>query len=356
MRLRALSGFGEKGPACFLLEIHGRRILLDLGRGPDGDALPDLAGVAPVDAIVFSHGHADHTGGLHLATDLGNPPLYAPGPSILLAPDPALKEARPLEALREILGLPFCSGPAGHAPGASWIRIGGRDGLLYTGDLSEESLLWRCTMPPRARVLLADASYGAADEPLSPQIGQMLALTDGPLLLPAPAGGRGLEMATAFQTAGHAVRLCPAHRAVAGAMLEAVPWLAPGGAAALRRLLAESGPLDEDSAAGGVMVAAGPNAERGVAGALAPRFIAEGSARVVFTGHLSGGTPAPEWVACGKAQFRRWNVHPTLSGLKAVVAAADPERVMPAFCTAAMRDDLALLIDRPVVTEPEITW
>ena len=51
MRLTALSGLGVKGPACFLLEAEGRRLLLDLGRGPDGDALPDLAGVGRVDAI-----------------------------------------------------------------------------------------------------------------------------------------------------------------------------------------------------------------------------------------------------------------------------------------------------------------
>ncbi|WP_281262074.1 hypothetical protein [Azospirillum thermophilum] len=32
-RLTAVSGVGAKGPACFLVEAAGRRLLLDLGRG-----------------------------------------------------------------------------------------------------------------------------------------------------------------------------------------------------------------------------------------------------------------------------------------------------------------------------------
>src|SRR5690606_14837050 len=160
---------------------------------------------------------------------LGTPTPFAPGPTIALSQDPAMAAARPYEGMTEIFGLPFASGPTGHAPGASWMRIGGAGGLLYTGDVSEESGLFRCTQPLPARVMVFDASYGAADEPLSTQIAGIMALADKPLLLPAPAGGRGLEMALAFLAAGHRVSICPSHRAVAETMAARPDWLVPGG-------------------------------------------------------------------------------------------------------------------------------
>ncbi|AJE45775.1 MBL fold metallo-hydrolase [Celeribacter indicus] len=355
MRLTALSGLGTKGPACFLLEIAGRRLMLDLGKGPDGDTLPDLTGVGPVDAILFSHGHADHTGGLPLAVRLGDPPLFAPEPAIALSRDPAMKTARPLAAFAQF-GLPFDCGPAGHAPGACWMRIGGDGGMVYTGDVSAESTLYRGTLPPPARVMVFDASYGAADEPLADQVADLLTLAERPLLLPAPAGGRGLEMALAFRAAGHRVSICAAHRAVAGAMADRPDWLVPGGAGALGRLLAEAGTLTPDGPVSGVMVAAGPNAERDTAAALARRMIAEGSGRVVFTGHLARGTPAPGWVAAGSALFRRWNVHPTLSGLRDLFGAVRPAQAMPAFCAPEASAGLAAALGRPLVTTPEVVW
>ncbi len=353
MRLTALSGLGVKGPACFMLEIDGRRLMLDLGRGPDGDALPDVSGVGRVDAILFSHGHFDHTGGLHLAAQLGHPPLFAPEPAIALSRDPAMAAARPLGEVAALV--PFDHGPAGHAPGASWMRIGGEGGLVYTGDLSAESGLYRCTLPPPARAMVFDASYGTADQPLADQVASLLAL-DGPLLLPAPAGGRGLEMALAFLDAGRPVAICAAHREVAVAMLDRPGWLVPGGAERLARLLAEAGDLASDSPLAGVMIAAGPNAERGTAEVLARRMIQGGMGRVVFTGHLAEGTPAPGWVRDGQALFRRWNVHPTLSGLRALFAAVRPAQAMAAFCTPDRAAGLATALGRPLATAPAISW
>lgn len=355
MRLTAISGLGVKGPACFLLEAEGRRLLLDLGRGPDGDALPDLGGIGPVDAILFSHGHKDHTGGLHLAERLGQPPLFATEPTVALSTDPAMRAAQPYEDWAEILGLPFACGPSGHAPGACWMRIGGEGGLLYTGDASEEGRLWPFAPPPRAAALVFDASYGAAEEPLADQVAGLLALAeDGPLLLPAPAGGRGLEMALAFRDAGREVALCPAHRRVAEAMAARPRWLAPGGAEALARLLETTATLTEDSPLRGVMIAAGPNAERDTAAALAPRLAGRG--RIVFTGHLAEGTPAPRLVAEGRALFRRWNVHPRLAGLRQLLADVAPTLAMPAFCTGAAAAELARALDRPLACERVMAW
>ena len=56
--LTAISGAGAKGPACFLLEAEGRRLLLDLGYGPQPGLWPDVSGVGKVDALLLSHAGA----------------------------------------------------------------------------------------------------------------------------------------------------------------------------------------------------------------------------------------------------------------------------------------------------------
>src|SRR5215469_11478325 len=75
--LRLISGVGKKGPAWFAIEAQGKRFVLDLGEGPPPGCLPEIAAAAPADALILSHGHRDHIGGLSLLPKLGNPPVYA---------------------------------------------------------------------------------------------------------------------------------------------------------------------------------------------------------------------------------------------------------------------------------------
>ena len=358
--LRAISGFGVKGPACFLLEVAGARLILDLGEGPDAGKRPDLTGVGRVDAILISHGHPDHVSALDLAPALGNPPIHATAPVRALPGDPRLTQAQdlPIRGAVQVAGLTVETGPCGHAPGAVWMRIGGPGGLLYTGDISAESSLYPCAPPPPAAALVFDASYGAADQPLVDQVAQLLALAaTRPLLLPAPAGGRGLEMAMAFAAAGLPVALCPAHRQVASVLLDHPGALVPGGAEALAALLAGTAALSADSPAMGVMIAAKPNGDAGLAADLIARFAKTREAEIVFTGHLATGKPAAELVASGKARFLRWNVHPRLTGIAALAASVQPRLPMAAFVEPQGAADLAAALPAlPLVHAPEMRW
>ena len=358
--LRAISGFGVKGPACFLLEAGGTRLILDLGEGPDAGMRPDITGVGPVDAILISHGHPDHIGALDLAPELGNPPVYATAPVRALTDDPRLAHAQdlPICGAVQVAGLTVETGPCGHAPGAVWMRIGGAGGLLYTGDMSAESTLYPCEPPPPAAALVFDASYGAADQPLTDQVADLMALAaTRPLLLPAPAGGRGLEMAMAFAAKGLPVALCPAHRHVATVLLDHPGALVPGGAEGLAGMLAGTAALAADSPAQGVMIAAKPNGDAGLAAALIARFTKSSEAEIVFTGHLATGKPAAELVAAGKARFLRWNVHPRLTGIAALAASVQPRLAMAAFVEAPRAADLAAALpDLPLVQAPEMRW
>lgn len=355
-KLTAISGVGAKGPACFLYEAEGRRLLLDLGRGPDGDRLPPLKGIGRIDAVLFSHGHADHTGGLDLWESLGRPPLFATRPTIALSQHAPLQAAEALEDRDEILGIPLETGPCGHAPGAVWMRLGGEAGLVYTGDVSLESTLFRSSLPPRAAALVFDASYGTADAALAEQAADIDAAIQGPVLFPCPAGGRGLEMALHFLDRGSAVALCPSHRKVAETLLSHEHWLTEGGRAALEDLLARGGRLTEDSPIEGVMIAAGPNAERGVAKALAERMAAGGKGQVIFTGHIAAGQPSEAMVKAGTARFLRWNVHPRLSEQRVLVEAVRPRQALAAFCLPDALAELRAETGWPIAGGNVLEW
>lgn len=351
MRVRAISGYGRKGPACFLVETGGRRLLLDLGAGPDHEDKPHLDGIGAVDAILVSHGHGDHVGALDLAPRVGAPPVYATAAVRALADDAALKAARDLPVgASEVLGIAVLTGRDGHAPGGVWLRLGGPAGLLYTGDFSVESALWPFDPMPEAALLVMDASYGDYDGTLAEGAARLIArAAAGPLLLPAPRDGRGLEMALTLSRAGLAVRLCVAHRAAAETLLAATPEaVSDAGQAGLAALL-EAPPLLADSEPAGVMIAAAAGAARGTAAALAERWADDPSVGIVFTGHLPAGSPAERLVATGRATFQRWNVHPRAGDLGELLARTGARTAMPAFLDAAKLDALRRRLDHPAV-------
>ncbi|MDO5606030.1 MAG: MBL fold metallo-hydrolase [Paracoccus sp. (in: a-proteobacteria)] len=339
-RLTALGGFDAKGPACFLLETGTARIMLDFGRGPDGNARPRLAGIGRVDAVLISHGHGDHTGSLDWLGRIGTPPVYATAPVRDLAEHPALRAAKSLPHSGHVAGVELLTGPAGHAPGAVWIRLGGEGGLLYSGDYGAEGGLFACSDLPRAAVAVLDCSYGPSPETLPDQRAALLdQIGDGPCLLPVPAAGRGLEIALACLAAGREVAICAQLRAVAELMAGRPNWLVTGAAARLRALLARARRLDEDGALCGIMLAAGPNCGSGAAERLGPRALHEG-VPVILTGHLSRGAPAVDWVASGRARRMSWNVHPDRATTGRMLDQTGARHLMAAFIHPGGRETL----------------
>ncbi|QJP13100.1 MBL fold metallo-hydrolase [Starkeya sp. ORNL1] len=336
MRVEAISGFGVKGPAAFLVEIDGRRLLLDCGEGPDNKRRPDLSGIGTLDAVLVSHGHLDHIAALDLVPP--EVPVFMTALVHDLAGDTLTRptSALPLRGMADILGLRVTTGRNGHAPGGVWLHIAdaaANESLLYTGDVSRESALYPFDMPPPATLAIVDASYGDYDEPLDIGAAKLVAMAgEGPLLLPAPADGRGLEMAVVLARSGAHVRLCPAHRHIAEAVIAAEDEvLTAHGRAALAGMLSNAGPLDAGAAPEGVMIVAKPALGSGLGRELAVKWRDEPSVRIAFTGHVGSGTLAAELVGEGRASFVRWNVHPPLSDLKAVIAAIAAVEVLPAF-------------------------
>lgn len=356
LRVTAISGFRGKGPACFLVETGGRRLLLDCGKGPDRGRLPDLAGIGPLDAVLISHGHADHIGGLDLVAD--DVPVHATAPVIAIGGHPRLERAHalPLSGDTSIAGLTVETGQTSHAPGGVWLRIGGEGGILYSGDHTRASRLYPWQPFPRARAFVLDASYGAYDRPNARAEAELRALvSEGrPVLFPVPADGRAMEMALALADSAP-VRLDAALRRVAEIVV--AQEIGPADMrAAVADLLARTPPLEADAALEGVMLAASANADAGTAADLLARVEGDDAVAIVFTGHLAEGAPSERLVESGRARFVRWNVHPTLTELSAALAEARPQIVMAAFVNGDGLAALAAALPQiRFATEPTIT-
>jgi len=328
-RLTAISGLGGKGPACFLVESAGKRLLLDFGEGPQPGLLPDIDSIGRIDALILSHQHADHLGALRFRARIGDPPVFASAYVGRALSPPA--QTLPLQGRSTVEGIAVATGRSGHAPGGVWLHLAIGDGLLYMGDNCGESPLYADDAPPSAATLILDASYGAYDDSLSDCEAALDALIAKPgrLLLPLPAQGRGPEIALHLLRRGVAVYLDEDNRKVVAALLQAEPTFIRAEARAdLARLLTE-GAAAPDAAKVVLVSPATAKSE------LAQRLIAMPDVRVVFTGYTPPGTPAGELLDSGRAQFLRWNIHPRLRDNAALVRGVGARQVMPAFGEAA---------------------
>jgi ribonuclease J len=89
LRLVPLGGLEEVGRNCSFLEYKDEIVIIDIGLQFPEDETPGIDYIIPnmaylekkkenIRAIILTHGHYDHIGGLpHVLAKLGNPPIYA---------------------------------------------------------------------------------------------------------------------------------------------------------------------------------------------------------------------------------------------------------------------------------------
>ncbi|HEV2008992.1 MAG TPA: MBL fold metallo-hydrolase [Burkholderiales bacterium] len=330
-RLTAISGLGSKGPACFLLETREARVLLDLGYGPQPGVLPNVDAVGTVDAVLLSHSHRDHAGGLALLEKIGNPPVYATDIVRRLLQSETKSRPLPLQGSTDIAGLRVTTGRSGHAPGGVWLHLAVDGGLLYMGDNSGESIVYASDAPPPASTIIIDASYGAYETTFDECVKKFDPVFDaGPVLLPIPVAGRGPEIALYLMRSHRAVpHIDDALRAsLTRLATHDSACLKPGIAAELAQLAAESAMIEKPA---GVMLAGAADATAGDAAKHVAAWEPEPTPAIVFTGYLPPGTPAERLTTSGRASYLRWNVHPRLADNAQLVRAVGAQIVLPAF-------------------------
>ncbi len=242
MKLHFLGGADEVGASCTLIEIEGRRILVDAGTrmgAAQGSQLPNfsvLDDVGMPEAVLLTHAHTDHTGALPVLVNnlpagvrvYGTPATKAIARVLLSDAVKLMARERDGElplyspeaadaALGRVVGVPWlatvpiCDGvtatwvPAGHILGAAMICIEGkRENLLMTGDVSVAHQL---TIPgmvvPQCRpdVMVMESTYGNRQHADRVQQEAALALrvaevveSGGKVLIPAFAVGRSQEV------------------------------------------------------------------------------------------------------------------------------------------------------------------
>jgi Cft2 family RNA processing exonuclease len=328
--LRIISGVGAKGPACFLLEARGKRIMLDLGYGPQPGLWPNVDDVGRVDALVLSHSHKDHIGGLSLLPKVGNPPIFATEITAKKLPSGTTVHALPINGRGDVLDIPVDTGRNGHAPGGIWMRFHGGSGLLYTGDYSTESALYAFDMPPKSRTVLLDSSYGDDDTPMAERQKALEPYFLGDVLLPAPADGRGPDIALYLASMGRMVRFDDATRSAVRELTgPARGYLRDGLESKLAQLAEDALPPGEPS---GATFSTPADGSGGTTAKLIQRWENAAQPAIVFTGYFPPDSPADRLVKTGRAKFLRWSVHPRLSDIIALVRATGATTVIPAFC------------------------
>jgi Cft2 family RNA processing exonuclease len=349
--LRLISGVGAKGPACFLLETQSKRLMLDLGEGPPPGLFPNVDDIGTIDALILSHGHKDHVGGMALLPKLGNPPVYATDIVARGLPEQTEIRSLPVAGQSEILGIGVETGRNGHAPGGVWLRFSVGSGLLYTGDISAESFLYAYDPPtqPTATVLM-DCSYGDYQKPIAECWSKIAEFAErGPLLLPVPANGRGPEIALELFRHGRDDIF------VDEAMRTSLQRLADNDAVSvhanigedIKRLTDAIKPIERIR---GIMLAASADGASGTSARLLAEWGDLAEPAIVLTGYVNPSTPADSMVKSGRAQTMRWNVHPRLPDNVALARATQGKTIIPAFCDRTQLPALAAALAPARVT------
>ncbi|MBP2168403.1 Cft2 family RNA processing exonuclease [Erwinia toletana] len=340
--LTVVSGVGDKLPAAFLVELHGFRLLFDLGEGPQAGIRPDISGLGKVDAICLSHSHEDHTGALDYRAQLGNPPVFATAQTWQQLTDSGIdagdRHLLPLKGHVSVGPVALLCGRSGHAPGSVWFHLPDNGGLTYMGDWSRESRLLPFDLPPAANLLITDGSYGDRAEPLAQQISRIAEAARGGAVLPVPAHGRGPEMALQLLVQGIKVLLCPEVRKEVAQLLHEPTAICSRLQLRLLELLHHQ-PEQPDYTQGQVIIATDAIADGGLAAQLSQRP----GFRFIFSSHVASGTRARQMLDAEQAIWLPWNVHPVLEDQLMLIRATRARQVVAAFVPEAQTRQLSSL-------------
>jgi Cft2 family RNA processing exonuclease len=248
MKITFLGGADEVGASSTLIEIGGKRLLVDAGIRPSpkarwglaGDQLPDLSQIdalGNLDAILVTHAHTDHTGALELVVaHQPEAPVYATPPTIsltrVLHQDarrimqsrldeegelPLFDDVAVGQLMAAFVPVPFQAPlalgeglsvtwfPAGHIAGAAMLGLESDEGnLLITGDISiSPQRTVDGARPPAFRPdwLILESTYGgrmhanrAVQERKLIETAAQVASEGGKVLIPAFALGRAQEL------------------------------------------------------------------------------------------------------------------------------------------------------------------
>ncbi|PSQ22628.1 MBL fold metallo-hydrolase [Halobacteriales archaeon QS_9_67_17] len=226
MDIRFLGGAREVGRSALLVDD---RLLLDYGAKPTTPPAWPLE--CDPEAVVVSHGHLDHVGGVPaLLSGRDPPPVHWTPPTHeftrLLARDTlklhggtprcpfAENEVRRLGEVSVEHGYrePFAAAgyevtfyDAGHIPGSAHVLVEDDDGdrLLYTGDFHTDAqrLVDRSTARPDADIVVCESTYSDVDHAPRERVEERFAeavrgttLQGGTVVVPAFAIGRTQEV------------------------------------------------------------------------------------------------------------------------------------------------------------------
>lgn len=204
MRIVLAGGVGEHGRNCFLVESGALSYMVDCGiKAGSNDPNPRLTTeqIKRVQYLFLTHSHSDHTGAYPWLLKNGfTGTVVATQETFEQLPFPS-EQSQPLDTFSDHQ-LDVVWGRSGHCAGGVWYYFTLEcKALLFSGDYIEDGLVYACDpiRNIRADLAILDSAYDAELRTVGKMRTDCMAsisdaLSNGPVLLPVPKNGRGLEL------------------------------------------------------------------------------------------------------------------------------------------------------------------